>query len=59
MLFHVYTTPDGTTSEVVAATGKFEGIQLKGSVIPVGPFPAVKPGTFEACNHQTGTYKLR
>ena len=22
-------------------------------------FPVIKPGTFQACNHQTGTYKLK
>jgi len=25
----------------------------------LGPFPMIKPGTFQGCNHQTGTYKLK
>jgi hypothetical protein len=25
----------------------------------LGPFPAIKDGTSQACNHQTGTYKLK
>ena len=30
-----------------------------GTVQPLGPFPAIKAGTFQDCNHQTGTYKLK
>jgi hypothetical protein len=25
----------------------------------LGPFPVIKAGTFQDCNHQTGTYKLK
>jgi hypothetical protein len=25
----------------------------------MGPFPVIKPGTFQNCNRQTGTYKLK
>lgn len=47
------------TREVVAGTGKYEGIVSSGIAQPLGPFPAAKAGTFQDCNHQTGTYKLR
>ncbi|MCX7241055.1 MAG: hypothetical protein WCK83_00840 [Burkholderiales bacterium] len=47
------------TREVVAGTGKYEGIQASGVVLPLGNFPQVKPGTMQNCNRQTGTYKLK
>jgi hypothetical protein len=25
----------------------------------LGPFPVIKAGTLQDCNHQTGTYKLK
>ena len=43
----------------VAGTGKYEGIVTTGTVEQLGPFPAIKDGTFQNCNHQTGTYKLK
>jgi hypothetical protein len=43
----------------VAGTGKFEGMVMAGTVEPLGPFKAVKEGTFQDCNRQTGTYKLK
>jgi hypothetical protein len=30
-----------------------------GVVHPLGPFPVIKAGTFQDCNRQTGTYKLK
>jgi hypothetical protein len=48
-----------TTREAVAGTGKFEGIVSSGTVVGLGPFPVVKAGTYQDCNHQTGTYKLK
>jgi len=48
-----------TTREVLAGTGKFEGMQMSGTVTELGPFPTIKPGTYQACNRQTGTYKLK
>ena len=52
--------PDGTSiRDTVAGTGKYEGLELRGKVLQVGPYPVVKPGTFQNCNHQTGTYKLK
>ncbi|KRR18557.1 hypothetical protein CQ14_24475 [Bradyrhizobium lablabi] len=51
---------DGSlTRENVAGTGKYEGMKTVGTVHPLGPFPAIKVGTFQDCNHQTGTYKLK
>jgi hypothetical protein len=47
------------TSETLAGTGKYEGIVRTGMTEPIGPFPAVKPGTFQSCNHGTGTYKMK
>lgn len=52
--------PDGrVTREVLSGTGKFEGLQMSGISTPLGAFPTVKPGTFQTCNHQTGTYKMK
>jgi hypothetical protein len=54
------TTSDGkVTREFVAGTGKYEGMVTSGTVESLGPFPVAKAGTFQACNHQTGTYKLK
>ena len=51
---------DGSlTREVVGGTGKYEGMTMTGTVHPLGPFPVIKAGTFQDCNHQTGTYKLK
>jgi hypothetical protein len=47
------------TREIVAGTGKYEGMSATAVVEPLGPFPVVKAGTFQDCNRQTGTYKLR
>src|SRR5262245_59489271 len=51
---------DGSlTRETVGGTGKYEGMTMTGTVHPLGPFPVIKTGTFQDCNHQTGTYKLK
>lgn len=51
---------DGKFSrDTVAGTGKYDGMSTTTVVAPLGPFPIVKPGTFQDCNHQTGTYKLK
>jgi hypothetical protein len=47
------------TREFVVGTGKYEGMVTTGTVEPLGPFPVIKAGTFQSCNHQTGTYKLK
>jgi hypothetical protein len=53
-------TSDGkVVRENVTGTGKYEGMVASGTVQPLGPFPVIKPGTFQSCNHQTGTYKLK
>jgi hypothetical protein len=46
--------------EAVAGTGKYDGMIMTGSSVkPLGPFPVIKPGTFQSCNRQTGNYKLK
>jgi hypothetical protein len=60
ILAHFSPGPDGTSiRDTVAGTGKYEGLLLSGKVMPLGPYPVVKAGTFQNCNHQTGTYKLK
>ena len=56
-----FSNVDGKTTRTnVAGTGKYEGmVNTTGTVQPLGPFPAIKAGTFQDCNHQTGTYKLK
>lgn len=54
------TNADGSvTRQVVAGTGKYEGLSMTTTVQSLGPFPPAKPGTFQSCNRQTGTYKLK
>lgn len=43
----------------ISGTGKFDGMVSSGTTTPLGPFPVIKPGTFQNCNRQTGTYKLK
>ena len=54
-------TADGkSTRTIVAGTGKYEGIVTTQTAFEdLGPFPAIKDGTSQICNHQTGTYKLK
>jgi hypothetical protein len=47
------------TREAVVGTGRYEGLVTSGTVTPLGPFPVIKAGTFQDCNYQTGTYKLK
>jgi hypothetical protein len=47
------------TREFIVGTGRYEGMVTSGTVAPLGPFPVIKAGTFQDCNHQTGTYKLK
>lgn len=56
-----FTNNNGTvTREHLAGTGKYEGMTLTPTAVkPMGPFPTAKPGTFQGCNHQTGSYKLK
>jgi len=60
-LAHFTTASDGTVvRQEVAGTGKYEGMVLTGSTVkPLGPFPVIKAGTFQNCNHQTGAYKMK
>ena len=55
-----FSTADGKITRTnVAGTGKYEGMVTTGTVELLGPFPTIKDGTFQNCNHQTGTYKLK
>ncbi|UGY15848.1 hypothetical protein HAP48_0046400 [Bradyrhizobium septentrionale] len=55
-----FSIADGkVTRESVAGTGKYDGAVISATVQPLGPFPVIKEGTFQDCNHQTGTYKLK
>jgi hypothetical protein len=47
------------TREFIGGTGKYEGMTMTTNVTRMGPFPTIKAGTFQECNHQTGTYKLK
>ena len=59
-LTHFETGADGKlVRRFVAGTGKYEGMTEMASVQPLGPFPTIKPGTFQNCNRQTGTYKMK
>ena len=55
-----FSSSDGKiTREFVVGTGKYEGMVTSGTVQPLGPFRTIKEGTFQNCNHQKGTYKLK
>lgn len=43
----------------IMGTGKYEGMVEQTKVVQLGPFPRIKPGTFQGCNHTTGTYRLK
>jgi hypothetical protein len=48
------------TRENVVGTGKYEGLVMTNtSFETIGPFPPIKEGTVQNCNHQKGTYKLK
>ena len=55
-----FSNADGKITRTnVAGTGKYEGMITNGTVELLGPFPIIKDGTFQNCNHQPGTYKLK
>ena len=43
----------------IVGTGKYDGMVSSGTTQALGPFPTIKAGTFQNCNRQTGTYKLK
>ena len=44
----------------LGGTGKYEGmVTTHAKLVELGPFPTIKPGTFQGCNHETGTYRLK
>jgi hypothetical protein len=55
---YVFDGPNTVRTEI-AGTGKYEGMVATGTAVSTGPFPVIKPGTFQSCNRQTGTYKLK
>jgi len=55
---NVYEGPKQTSGALIG-TGKYEGIVAAGTSDSLGAFPEVKPGTFQGCNHSTGTYKMK
>lgn len=52
-------TDGKTMRENVTGTGKYEGMVAIGEVQQFGRFPVIKPGTFQGCNQQSGTYQLK
>ncbi len=59
-LAYVTLASDGRiTREVLGGTGKFDGLQMSGIMVPLGTFPTIKPGTFQNCYQHTGTYKMK
>jgi len=56
-----YSNVDGKESRTqITGTGKWEGIVMTQLTFEnLGPFPAIKDGTTQSCNRQTGTYKLK
>jgi hypothetical protein len=59
-LSYFFLGTDGKTMrENVTGTGKYEGMVATGDVQQFGRFPVIKPGTFQGCNQQSGTYQLK
>ena len=56
---HLVNDGQKTTRQVVAGTGKYEGMTASGSAESTGPFGVLKPGTISSCTHQKGTYKMK
>lgn len=51
---------DGQLGRVdLGGTGKYDGMVSHAKMVDLGPFPRIKPGTFQGCNHEVGTYKLK
>ena len=57
--FSNFTRTGGTTGnwQYLNGTGKLAGI-TGGGLYEIMNFPTIRPGTFQGCNHATGTYKL-
>jgi hypothetical protein len=43
----------------ITGTGKYDGMVSTGVGDVLPAFPEIKPGTYQNCNHQTGTYKMK
>jgi hypothetical protein len=55
----VAATDGQVTREHIAGTGKYEGMSSTTAVAPLGRLTDIPEGTFQDCNQQTGTYKLK
>jgi hypothetical protein len=56
--FHI--DPDGkVVREMVAGTGKYEGMTQTNTVAMMPPMKTAKAGASQGCNRQTGSYKLK
>lgn len=52
--------PDGKiVREMIGGTGKYEGMTMTNTIVMLPPMKPAKPDTFQGCNRQTGTYKLK
>jgi len=59
-LSYFYRGADGqVVREIIAGTGKFDGIVMNEKITPLGPYPAIKPGIVVNCNRHVGTYKMK
>ena len=59
-LLSYWTNEDGKTTRThYVGTGKFEGIELTTTAESLGLSSKIKPGTFQTCGRNTGTYKLK
>src|ERR1035438_572427 len=54
-LYTVSAQEGKTVRENIAGTGKYDGMVASGMTESMRPFPEIKAGTFQNCNHQTGT----
>lgn len=53
----VYTRDgDRYVREQIVGTGKYDGMISSGTVDSLPAFAEIKPGIYQNCNHQTGTY---
>ena len=60
ILIRYDTDAQGKINEsAIAGTGKYEGIISRSTTTEVTQAPLAKPGSFQICLHETGTYKLK
>jgi hypothetical protein len=60
ILIRYDTDAQGKLNEsAIAGTGKYEGIISRSTTAELTEAPLAKPGSFQICLHETGTYKLK